>query len=222
MLHFKIMKKQNPVHNSSGRRNWLWICPLTTQSVPGSQLMVSLSIPLYNGQTIERNGQTMGWQYRGMDRETISWDPGTGTQPQQMEETGAQLVQTVPRQLHQELREPKTEEKNPVITGMYMQWAPGQVSVRHKEDLLKKQQALKFLDAFNENMQDYNQSDLLPGTIIVIQQQTAPQTKSHKHSDLSQILWISFKSSSTKETVANHCFNLVFFCYNYCYCATLL
>ena len=103
-----------------------------------------------------------------MDRETISWDPGTGTQPQQAEETGAQLVQTVQRQLHHKLREPKTEEKNSVITGMYMQWAPGQVSVRHKEDLLKKQQALKFLDAFNESMQDYNQSDLLPGTIIVI------------------------------------------------------
>ena len=157
-----------------------------------------------------------------MDRETISRDPGTGTRLQQMEEAGAQLVQTVPRRLHRELREPKTEEKNPVITGMYMQRAPGQVSVRHKEDLLKKQQALKFLDAFNENMQDYNQSDLLPDTIIVIQQQTAQQTKPHKHSDLSQILWISFKSSSTKETVANHCFNLVFFCYNYCYCATLL
>ena len=134
------------------------------------------------------------------------------------------LVHSLSRQCsdNSTTREPKTEEKNSVITGMYMQWAPGQVSVRHKEDLLKKQQALKFLDAFNESMQDYNQSDLLPGTIIVIQQQTAPQTKSHKHSDLSQILWISFKSSSTKETVANHCFNLVFFCYNYCYCATLL
>ena len=55
-----------------------------------------------------------------MDGETISGDPGTGTQWQQTEETGAQLVQTAPRRLHRELKELKTEEKNPVITGMYM------------------------------------------------------------------------------------------------------
>ena len=55
----------------------------------------------------------MDRQCRGMDRETISGDPGSGTRPQQMEETGAQLVKTAPRRLHRELREPKTEEEDP-------------------------------------------------------------------------------------------------------------
>ena len=43
--------------------------------------------------------------YRGIDRETIGRDPATGTQPQQMEETGAQLVRTASRRLHGELSE---------------------------------------------------------------------------------------------------------------------
>lgn len=40
-----------------------------------------------------------------MDRETIGRDPATGTQPQQMEKTGAQLVRTASRRLHGELSE---------------------------------------------------------------------------------------------------------------------
>ena len=61
--------------------------------------------------------ETIDRQQRGMDRETISWDPGTGTQPQQMEETGAQLVKMVPRRLHRELRELKTEEEDYALGG---------------------------------------------------------------------------------------------------------
>ena len=38
----------------------------------------------------------MDRQCRGMDRETISRDPGSGTRRQQMKETGAQLVRTAP------------------------------------------------------------------------------------------------------------------------------
>ena len=52
-----------------------------------------------------------------MDRETISWDPGTGTQLQQMEETGAQLVKMVPQRLHCELRELKIEEEDYALGG---------------------------------------------------------------------------------------------------------
>ena len=47
----------------------------------------------------------MDRQCRGMDGKTICRDPGTGTQPQQMEETAAQLVRTASRRLHGELKE---------------------------------------------------------------------------------------------------------------------
>ena len=50
-----------------------------------------------------------------MDRETISWDPGSGTPQQQMEETGAQLVKMVPQQLYRELKEPNTKEEKSTI-----------------------------------------------------------------------------------------------------------
>ena len=48
----------------------------------------------------------MDRQCTGMDGETICRDTGTGTQPQQMEETAAQLVRTASRRLHGELKEP--------------------------------------------------------------------------------------------------------------------
>ena len=60
------------------------------------------------GEEKERQTEEMMDRYcRGMDRGTTCRDPGTGTQPQlqQMEETGAQLVSTAPRQIHHELRE---------------------------------------------------------------------------------------------------------------------
>ena len=49
--------------------------------------------------------ETMDRQCRGMDGKTICRDTGTGTQPQQMEETAAQLVRTASRRLHGELKE---------------------------------------------------------------------------------------------------------------------
>ena len=44
-----------------------------------------------------RTEETVDRQCRGMDGETICRDTGTGTQPQQMEETAAQLVRTASR-----------------------------------------------------------------------------------------------------------------------------
>ena len=41
--------------------------------------------------------ETMDRLCKGMDRETTCRDPGTGTQLQQMEETGANLVWMAPR-----------------------------------------------------------------------------------------------------------------------------
>ena len=58
------------------------------------------------GQEKERQTEeTMDRQCRGTDRETTCRDPGTGTQPQQMEETGAHLVGMAPQCLRHKLRE---------------------------------------------------------------------------------------------------------------------
>ena len=76
-----------------------------------SQDLVASQRPFFKEQWRGREAEeTIDGQQRGMDRETISWDPGTGTQLQQMEETGAQLVKIVPWWLHCELRELKIEE----------------------------------------------------------------------------------------------------------------
>ena len=53
------------------------------------------------------NEETMDRQCRGMDGETISREPGTGTRRQQTEETGAQFVKMAPRRLHRHRRPKK-------------------------------------------------------------------------------------------------------------------
>ena len=61
------------------------------------------TVPQEQWRSRERGRQRK--QCRGMDRETTCRGPSNGTQPQQMEETCAQLVRMAPQQLHRKLRE---------------------------------------------------------------------------------------------------------------------
>ena len=62
-----------------------------------------------------------------MDGKTICRDTGTGTQPQQMEETAAQLVRTASRRLHGELKERGNARIPKMSDGPFLSGIPGAV-----------------------------------------------------------------------------------------------
>ena len=71
--------------------------------------------------------QRKRWTDRGMDGKTICRDTGTGTQPQQMEETAAQLVRTASRRLHGELKERGNARIPKMSDGPFLSGIPGAV-----------------------------------------------------------------------------------------------